>query len=200
MPTNMKYISDFLITVEGECVNRGYIPCDKVGGGTANYTGGGDPNLFKAMGVSGVTIGVGCDLGQTTAQTMLSYGLEQDIVNRLIPYFGLKRNDAIQKLHTLPLTVSMPVAHEITYAVHNGYLRYVLAAYPGFSDLPKQAQAVIFSMCYQKGCGGVKRDWPKVWGMLLAKDWCGASKELMTGFKQYAARRATEGKLLKELC
>lgn len=218
MPIEISYISLFLSRngVEGLPQTRGYIPCwnldakgQRIAKGdtyeSANYRGEGLPSRFQAMGASGVTIGVGVDLGQTTADTMLDYGLESGIVNALRPYFGLKRDAAIAKLHSLPLTVSIDTAHAITQAVHNGYLRYVVSAYDkesrvAFAGLPKQAQAVTFSLCYQKGCTGVRTEWPKVWGHLVRQDWRAASNELITGFKQYAGRRKIEGELLREIC
>ncbi|WP_302608478.1 pesticin C-terminus-like muramidase, partial [uncultured Desulfovibrio sp.] len=39
-------------------------PCNLTTGGTANYTGGPNPERYVPMGVSGVTIGTGVDLGQ----------------------------------------------------------------------------------------------------------------------------------------
>lgn len=133
------------------------------------------------------------------------YGLSDAVVNSLIPYIGLKTSRAIAKLAVLPLSVSSDAAAEIDHCVHQGYLnRYVRPAYEkaagvSFDELPKQAQAVIFSCCYQKGCGGVCRDWPKLWGYLTCQNWSGAAHELTHGFKQYAGRRRIEGELLEEI-
>lgn len=204
MAVNIPYISAFLNTpgVEGSRQTRGYIPAKP-----GNFTGaaGQDPGAYVAIGASGVTIATGCDLGQTDADTMLGYGLESSIVNQLRPYFRLKKGDAIMKLSRLPLVVSASVAAEIDHAVHCGYLRYVESAYDTassvkFADLPNQAQAVVFSLCFQKGCTGVRNDWPVVWGHLVRQDWRAASRELLHGFTQYKLRRNIEGELLKELC
>lgn len=198
------FIESFLnrYGVEGPRQIRGYIPCRP-----RNFTGlNQNPAEYTAIGASGVTIATGCDLGQTDVKTLASYGIEDSIISPLIPYLGKKKNDAIQKLAAMPLSVSEAVAAEIDYYVHRGYLdRWVRPAYERdsdgvkFDDIPKEAQTVVFSCCYQKGCGGVRRDWPKLWGYLTTQNWAAASNELITGFKQYAARRRMEGELLKEL-
>ncbi len=201
---DIEYISDFLNTpgVEGKRQTRGYIPAYP-----GNFTGaqGQNPTRYKAIGASGVTIATGCDLGQTDVPTLHAYGLSDAIVNSLIPYIGLKTSRAIVKLAQLPLSISPDAAAEIDHCVHRGYLdRYVRPAYgkasdTNFDDLPKQAQAVIFSCCFQKGCGGVRRDWPKLWGYLTRQDWSKATHELKYGFTQYKARRRIEGELLAEI-
>lgn len=202
---DLRCISSFLSTVEGRRQTRGYIPCNKKSGGTANYTGGPNPENYIAMGASGVTIATGCDLGQTTASTLAAYGLPQSVISAFLPYIGKKKADAINVLHKQPLVISPQAAEQTDMAVHKGYLdRYVRpawekAAKASFDGLPAQAQAVIMSVCFQKGCGGVRKDWPKLWGCLVNQDWHGAAGELLTGFTQYKNRRQTEGRLLLEL-
>lgn len=203
---DLEYISGFLATVEGPRQTRGYIPCRKKSGGSANYTGGSNPENYIAMGVSGVTIATGCDLGQTDQATMLAYGLDVMIAARFGPYFGKKKDAAIRTLHQWPLEITAKQAEAVDRAVHHGYLdRYVRPFWNRhcrvkFDDLPKAAQAVAMSVCFQKGCGGVKRDWPRLWKYLTQCDWASASHELQNGFRQYASRRRTEGKLLEALC
>lgn len=208
MPIEYRYISEFLSTVEGPCQTVGYIPCNKVGGGTANYKGKGDPEQYRAMGVSGVTIATGCDLGQTTLGTLVGYGLDSGIAHPLVPYIGLKQDAALRKLHDLPLAVSPDAAYAIDRAVHAGYLsRYVIPAYDNFSPkhkfsyLPKQSQAIVMSLCFQLGCGGLKRRAPKTWAALCRGDWADASKRLCNSslWEGYQWRRKQEGLLLKEV-
>lgn len=188
--------------VEGPRQTRGYIPCRP-----RNFTGvNQSPAGYTVIGASGVTIATGCDLGQTDVKTLENYGLSSAIISPLIPYLGKKKDAAIQKLAAMPLSVSEDVAAEIDYHVHRGYLdRWVRPAYERdsggvkYNDIPKEAQTVVFSCCYQKGCGGVRRDWPRLWGFLTKQNWEGASRELITGFKEYANRRRMEGELLKGL-
>lgn len=201
---NMEYITDFLKRVEGN-FTRLYIPCYKKSGGTANYFGGANPGNYQAMGASGCTVGVGCDLGQTSEAELLGYGLDPAVAAIFGPYYGLKKDAAIRALYAAPLTVSTTVADALSRAVHTGYLnKYVRPAYDKeakikFDKLPKQAQAVVMSVCYQKGVGGVKRDWPRTWRFLVGGDWGRAASELKFGFAQYLGRRRIEGQLLEEL-
>lgn len=217
---DIAYISDFLARVEGPRQRRGYVPSNRRPDGKGrNYIGPagteplgvqfpatGNPADFQAMGASGVTIATGCDLGQTDAATLSGYGLAEDIIRQFTPYLGLKKSAALNKLFAAPLVISGADATATDHAVHAGYLdRYVRPAYDRdssvpFDELPKQAQAVIFSCCFQKGCGGVRRNWPRTWGYLTTQNWCKAADELIHGFRQYAQRRAIEGRLLKELC
>ena len=209
---DISYISNFLNRdgVEGPRVFVGYIPCYIRGTNhtkSRNFKGLPDqrPEDYEAMGVSGVTIATGVDLGQTDAITLREYGVDVELIDELSPYIGLKKDDAIRKLSQMPLRINPGDAEHLDHCVHNGYLRrYVRPAYNkassvSFDDLPLQAQAVVFSCCYQKGCGGVRRDWPKLWSYLTSQDWAAASRELKNGFKQYKLRRSVEGKLLEAL-
>lgn len=203
---NIAYISDFLTRVEGPRQTQGYIPCFLRTGGSANYKGGANPDNYKAMGASGVTIGTGCDLGQTSLNELREYGLhETALLEKLLPYIGLRKDAAVQKLHSMPLTILMRQAEDLDHAVHGGYLRrnvipaYDKASKVKFDALPDQAQAVVMSVCFQKGCGGVRRDWPKTWKYLTTQDWKNAARELQHGFIEYKTRRTTEGRLLEEL-
>lgn len=201
MPLNLTFMQAFLNRpgIEGPRRTRGYIPARP-----GNFLGkaGQDPARYTAIGASGVTLATGCDLGQTDAPTLRAYGLEPAIVNQLLPYTGKKRGTAIALLQRLPLTVSPETAQAIDAAVHLGYLKrfvrpaFETAAGVRFEDLPAQAQAVIFSCCFQKGCAGVRRDWPKLWAYLTRRDWLAAARELQHGFTQYTARRRMEGELL----
>ena len=212
MAVDISYISDFLNRgfVEGPRNTVGYIPCWIAGTDrkkSANYFGKFDqsPSRYEAMGASGVTIATGCDLGQTDIPSLKNYGVSDALISKLSPYIGLKKSQAIAKLHEQQLRISEDEAAELDHCVHGGYLkRYVEPAYNkassvAFADLPKQAQAVVFSVCFQKGCGGVRRDWPKLWGYLTTQDWKNAAHELRTGFKQYVGRRKVEASVLEEL-
>ena len=202
---DIRYIQKLLNTpgVEGPRVTIGYVPARP-----GNFYGRPNqrPGAYTAIGASGVTIATGADWGQTNVPTLQEYSVPGATINQLRPYIGLKKFDANAKLSALPLTISTDTAAMLDDCIHSGYLRkYVAPAYQkaagvSFDALPKQAQAVVFSVCFQKGCGGVRKDWPKLWGYLVTQNWCAASKELRTGFSQYQLRRKIEGELLQELC
>lgn len=201
MPCNLSYIQAFLNRpgIEGPRRTRGYIPARP---GDFHGKASQDAARYTAIGASGVTVATGCDLGQTDAPTLRAYGLEPAIVSQLLPYMGKKRGEAIALLQRLPLIVSPETAQAIDAAVRLGYLqRFVRPAYETAAGvcvdhLPDPAQAVVFSCCFQKGCAGVRRDWPILWGHFTRRDWMAAARELRHGFTQYAARRRMEGELL----
>ena len=218
MPLHLAHIRAFLNRpgIEGPQQLRGYIPCwwDPAGAApgaprrSRNYTGQSRPEEYTPMGVSGVTIGTGVDLGQTDADTLRGAGVSDGIVNSLLPYIGLKRSVAVRKLHERPLTLSPATADALDEAVHGLHARRIAARYDQdspvapFADLPPQAQAAIFSFLYQLGCTGGPRRAPNTWAAFLSGDWRDAAARLGKGslWEGYQARRALEGKHLKEIC
>ena len=59
---------------------------------------------------SGVTIGVGVDLGQQAPEAykdrLRNFGIKQELIAKLEPYMGLIRGQAIEKLKEKPLSLS----------------------------------------------------------------------------------------------
>lgn len=208
---DLPYIQAFLRRpgIEGPQQLKGYVPCNKTGGGTANYRGAesGSPGGFSAMGASGVTIATGADLGQTTRATLVGYGLDPYHADLFTPYYGLKRDDALIALYKRPLTIGRDTAEALDTTLHAGYLTLVAARYDRdnpatpFADLPRQAQAVIFSYLYQRGAGGGPRNAKNTWAALLRGDWADASARFCNAglWDGYHGRRAMEGKLLLEV-
>ncbi|GAB1254619.1 pesticin C-terminus-like muramidase [Desulfovibrio falkowii] len=203
MPIETARISAFLETVEGKQQTQGYIPCDLVGGGTANYKGGSNPDRYIPMGVSGVTIGKGVDLGQTDATTLIKIGVSSATVNRLRPYLGQSGPDAVAVLHRLPLFVSQAVAEELDAAMIDHHISKIASYYDAaagvgtFARLPWQAQAAIVSIQYQRGVKS-PRKYPNTWAAFVRQDWPDAARRLMNGslWDRYQSRRAAEGRLL----
>ena len=210
MPIDIAYVTAFLRRpgIEGPQQLRGYIPCRWTRGRTRNYTGQPHPEEYTAMGASGVTIATGVDLGQRRADELLSWGLSDGVVNSLSPYIGCKQDAAIAALYRIPLVVSQETGDGIDTAVHAGYLRsYVVPIYDDgsarpFGELPRQAQAAIMSLCYQRGPGWPRKHAPNTWAAFLRGDWTDAARRLRTHsyWEGYQARRALEGALLQEIC
>jgi hypothetical protein len=210
MPIHLASIRAFLNRpgVEGPRQLRGYIPCFKKSGGSANFRGpeNGAPSNFTAMGISGVTIATGVDLGQTDAETLAWGGLCPGLVNMLRPYLTLRKDAAIRKLHALPLTVSEGVASDLDNATLAVQVKLISARYDRdnpavlFAELPWQAQAAVFSLLYQRGTG-VAGKAPQTWAALVAGDWADASARLRNAslWDGYQNRRRLEGELLKEV-
>ena len=226
MPIHLAHIRAFLNRpgIEGPQQLRGYIPClwDPAGAApgaprrSRNYTGQPRPEEYTPMGVSGVTIATGVDLGQIGAEELRvlrgprpqGFGLSDAIANALAPYLGLRGDAAVRALRRLPLAVSRTTADALDDAVHGMHAARIAARYDQdspiapFASLPPQAQAAIFSLLYQLGCGGGPRRAPRTWAAFLSGDWRDAAARLGKGslWEGYQARRALEGKHLKELC
>lgn len=195
----------FLESVEGTLTAVGYIPCHKKdGSGSANYRGYGDPDRYKAMGASGVTIGVGVDLGQQTMPVLEKWNVPPQIVAKVSRYVGKKKADALRELHAAPLVLTEDEARTLTLCEHEGYLRSVERDWDLHSPLewdgvPWQAQAVFFSLCYQLGITGAHRQGPVTLAALFRGDYARAARALKdsSGWKGYQSRRRKEGELLE---
>lgn len=208
MPIHIDKIAEVLRRpgFEGPQQLRGYIPCDLTTGGTANYYGGPNPERYVPMGISGVTIGTGVDLGQTDAATLGGMGVNPGIVSQLRPYLGQRQAAAVAVLHRLPLTISQDVADELDAAMLNHHISKISAYYdaatdPGtFASLPWQAQAAIVSIQYQRGVNS-PRKYPNTWKAFVNQGWADAAYRLGTGrfWDDYQNRRRLESELLKEL-
>ena len=84
---------------EGEIKTAGYIPKYKSG---------------KVIGISGVTIGRGVDLGQHSAVDLKRAGFTNDLIKRFKPYLGLKKEAAQKALSKKPLNISSDEAKFIS--------------------------------------------------------------------------------------
>ena len=192
---------------EGPQQLRGYIPCNLVGGGTANYYGGPNPERYEPMGISGVTVGTGVDLGQTDAQTLLGMGVSDTLVAVFLSYLGRRQRDAVRALHTASLIISQEDADNLDAAMLGHHIEKISRRYDrdagagSFAKLPWQAQAVIVSIQYQRGVNSPSK-YPNTWAALVRRDWADAARRLCTGhfWTGYRQRRALEGELLRELC
>lgn len=202
--------------VEGRLQTRGYIPChllDDNGrrtGKTCNYRGT-DYKISRLdpMGVSGVTIGVGVDLGQQSVAKLVHWGVGDDLMAKLRPYIGRKDKAACEALQKAPLALSEDEARALTHAEQKGYMDeevvpvwdYQYGKRGKFAALPWQAQCVIFSLVYQLGWGGLRKRGPYTLKALEAHDWPRAIANLQSGAKgwngEYHERRYQEGTLLK---
>lgn len=192
---------------EGPQQLDGYIPCDLTTGGTANYYGGPNPERYVPMGISGVTIGTGVDLGQTDKITLRNMSVSNAIVYQLMPYFEQRKAAAVAVLHRLPLTLSQSDADELDAAMLNHHITKIADYYdravglPGrFATLPWQAQAAIVSIQYQRGVNS-PRKYPNTWKAFVNQDWADAAVRLKNAslWSGYQARRRLEGRLIEEL-
>lgn len=200
-------ISSVLHRFEGPQQVRGYIPCDLTTGGTANYLGGPNPERYVPMGVSGVTIGTGVDLGQTDADTLRGMGVPDAVIRQLVPYLGKRKADAVRALHERPLVISAEDADVLDAAMLKHHVGKISARYDrdagegAFEKLPWQAQAVIVSIQYQRGVHSPSK-YKNTWRAFVRQDWKDAAYRLKTRrfWSGYQDRRYEEGRILEDLC
>lgn len=199
MPVHTEFIRQFLTRWETRRLVA-YIPCKR-----RNFTGRENPAACgEPIGASGVTVGTGLDLGQQGEADLRLMGMADELIALFRPYLGKRRQDAVVALAAAPLTLTDAQCDAVDDAVHAAYIQSAARLYDrhaerSFGDIPAQAQAVIVSLFYQLGSPNGRPGYRKTWALLCAGDWAGAARELQTGFKHYANRRADEGRLLAEV-
>ncbi len=187
MSIDYGYIRAVLARFEGEGIARGYVP-SKNG---------------VALGVSGVTIGTGVDLGQQTMAGLLHMGVPQALADKFLPYLGRKKATAQAALASRPLALDAAEVKALDDAVIGSYVRRIAARYDrdhparNFADLPPPAQAVTVSIFYQRGLGYAATA-PALWQALLSGEWASAAAWLgdPANGGGYHSRRKAEGEIL----
>lgn len=144
----MSSIYDFTLKNEGSHP-FGYVPVRKRRI-SENFRG----TEGEVIGNSGVTIGIGLDLGQRDHLADLK--LPKDIETKLTPYLGLKKDKAQAKLKTLPLDISKEDEIKLNQCVMASYISYAKNCYnrfvgKDFFSLPINKQTLVFDLVYQHG-------------------------------------------------
>lgn len=174
----------FIAELEGESCT-GYVPLQR-----------GQP-----IGNSGVTVGIGVDLGQRSEVELVRLGLSLSLIGKLKPYLGLRRNDALQALSARPLRLSPAEAGELSGAIASDIIarvakRFEAAANRRFADVPAPARTVIASVAWQYG-DNLPKACPRFWRLVVGQDWAAVVAELENFGDDYAPRRRKEAKLLR---
>jgi hypothetical protein len=160
------------------------------------------PNPSGSM--SGVTIATGVDIGQMTAAGIQGLAISGALKSKLLPYAGLKGQDAVDALAANPLTITQAEADSLDQAVESSLVNQLRAKYDAavgagsWDGLPDQAQTVITSVGTQYGPNLPVRT-PKFWGRVTAQDWAGAVAELRNFGDAYPTRRNKEADLLQQI-
>lgn len=187
---------DFLVRLEGS-VTYGYVPTHRSGA-----------KKGQAIGRSGVTIGIGCDLGGRSENDLLCLGLPSTLVARLKPYLGKRRREAQQALASQPLRLSHDEAAMLSAAIAGEIFTRLAARYDAavegmaerrqFCELPWQAQTVIASVAYQYG-DNLPLAAPRFWTTALTQDWPALVRTLENFGDAYGPRRRAEAQLLRAM-
>ena len=106
----------------------------------------------KAIGNSGLTFGVGIDIGQMNTKEFLSMGLPKEFEESLLPYVGKKGAEALaveKELghYTLPTDVAMDISRQ-KISKSKDRMR---SKYKNYDELPYQQQAVGLSLLHNFG-------------------------------------------------
>lgn len=130
----------FISTLEGGQKTKAYVP--------AEYDS-----------KSGVTVATGFDLGARSEADLRRLGFTPILINKLKPYLGLQKLEAVKFLNTKPLAITKPEADMIDKAAKSSTTEQLIRNYnmavkpplKTFTFLPAEAQIVIASVYYQYG-------------------------------------------------
>ncbi len=158
------------------------------------------PGLGASM--SGVTIGTGVDIGQMSVADVQSLDLPSELKQKLLPYAGVKGQNAAYLLGIRPLYLTEIEAHALDRVVTQKIIGGVAARYdiaaPGrsFAELPLEARTVIADVAYQYGPNLDQRV-PNFWNDVTAGRWDSATQKLRAFGDLYTTRRNAEADLLQ---
>lgn len=202
---------DFLGQSEGALILEGYVPVytkdvkDKQGN-VIHKKG-------DVIGASGVTISTGVDLGQQSksgTRTLLDNYIKEKgnadnvdvdaLMKKLDPYFGKKKQDALDALAAQSLSVTAEEAGLLADAFKFDTQTKVARQFDNnntqdmtFKKLPEEAQTVIIDFAYQYGLADSKGVRKEFWDYVYAGDWQGLATWLQGNPDAYKSRRKREG-------
>lgn len=148
---------------------------------------------------SGVTIASGFDLGHRHLSEMYDL-FNEDLAEKLFPYCGFKKQDAVALLKQKPLIITDQEALEINMVVHRRASEMLSSSYYletslYFDDLPPICQTVIASVAFQYG--NLAERTPNFWSQVCSRDWDAALANLRNFGDRYPTRRNKEADLLE---
>ena len=129
---------------------------------------------------SGVTIGLGVDLGQHNKHDLI--GLPEDLIKKLTPFLELKGQAALNSSFE-NLKISENEVNVLDQHLKAKKTEQVRKAYNNdtgqeFYNLPPDAQTAIMSVYWQHGTSNPQTAAPKFWGHVTQGNWGGATQEL----------------------
>jgi len=181
---NHKIDFSFISALEGGQLLKAYVPASSIS-------------------QSGVTVATGFDLGARDEADLGRLNFPADLIVKLHPYLGLKKEDAVNKLEQQPLIISQQDADIIDKAAKADATEFIVNHYdsalaPGklkFAELSAEAQTVIASVSYQYG--DLSRRTPMFWAAVTAQDWEKTIDILKDFQDNYPTRRNKEASYLQ---
>eukprot|EP01084_Bolivina_argentea_P269848 458732_1 len=151
----------------------GYVPLKSTG-----------PGCGEVMGNSGVTFGVGIDLGHQSTSTLQSLGVSQTLLAQLTPFIGLTGSNAAEAICNSPLTnLDYNEVYDLSIAMMNKYAHEMETWYnaqkhtntKSFDELPKGIRTVLTSIHFR---WGATSQYPVFWNYILSNNFEEAIAEL----------------------
>lgn len=148
---------------------------------------------------SGVTIACGYDLGQRGKSEIVNC-FPGPLGDKLQPYAGLIKSDAVNFLKSNPLTISQEESELINERIANDMLNKIKAAWNSsktfteFEKLSVACATVIFSVSFQYG--NLSKRTPNFWRQATQGSWEEMISNLRNFGDNYPARRNKEADLI----
>ena len=135
---------------------------------------------------SGVTIGSGYDLGQTSVNEMKQFGLPDSLIEKCRPYIGKKRLDALDAINARPLILTNDEIDAVNRAVMTNKARKCIYSWdnwitdlrktnpnaPYFHEMSSNQQTIVFSRYYHEGQGWADNEHNQpIYDAMTRNDW-----------------------------
>ncbi|WP_232483948.1 pesticin C-terminus-like muramidase, partial [Dickeya dianthicola] len=175
------------LRVSEEMKTDGYVPLNQDG---------------TPVGNSGVTIGMGIDLGQREAKDLIRDGVPSSIVEKLKPYMKLKKANALHKIREMPLKLTSNEASILSNIYIQKSIRSLETEFDNeskgvkFSQLSANTRTMILDLAHQYG--NLKSKTPKAWGFIINQQWGELVRELNNFHDEYPTRRKREATLIED--
>ena len=148
------------------------------------------------VGKSGVTLGIGVDIGHMNFAGIIE---SNTLLDKISPYYAKFREEAEELLAEKPLELTKEEIDYLSTSASEAHLDELQRWYDAESSVPftmltDNQQAVLMSVKYQYG--NIRKRTPKFWGFCVNNDWAGAYNELMNFGDSFPTRRRREAALL----
>ena len=157
-------------------------------------------------GASGVTVGIGYDLGYcSAAQCRRDWGgriadTDLAVLETACRLKGDAARRAVDRAALRRVSVDIDAAREVFYTASLAYhARKCLDAYPGVEDLPADAQTALLSLVFNRGTrksGSRRREMKAIGPLVQARDLAGIAAQIVS-MKRLWADTTLRGLLLR---
>lgn len=150
----------------------------------------------KVLGQSGITLGIGVDIGNMNP---IFLDIPDELKGKLRPYYRQKGDNARYALLHIPLKLEKAQIDLISMAAIDLHLDELRKQFNSESKIPFDSltdnqQTVLLSVKYQYG--SLKSRTPKFWGFATDNNWNAVYHELMNFGDAYPSRRRREAELI----